>query len=111
MINICGRGVMAAAADLKSAGVIRTGSSPVARTICLGSTMVSASPCQGEYTGSIPVQDSISVGTRIGIAHCLRNSGLWVRIPPYRLSPPMAQLVAHFTLNEDVLGSSPSGRT
>lgn len=27
----------------------------------------------------------LSVGTRIGIAHCLRNSGLWVRVPPYRL--------------------------
>ena len=64
--------------------------------------MVSTEPCQGSSTGSIPVQDSIFqyhnglsasaegglqrswilwAGTRIGIAHCLRNNGLWVRIP------------------------------
>lgn len=73
--------------------------------------MVSASPCHGEYTGSIPVQDSISVGTRIGIAHCLRNNGLWVRIPPYRLIFPWRNKVAQYTLNVWVLGSSPSGRT
>lgn len=74
--------------------------------------MASTEPCQGSNTGSIPVQDSISAGTRIGIALCLRNKGLWVRVPPCRLIyPPIAQLAEHLTLNQGVLGSIPSGRT
>lgn len=42
----------------------RAGSSPAIRTIRLGSTMVSASLCHGEYTGSIPVQDSYWVAVQ-----------------------------------------------
>ena len=75
--------------------------------------MVSTEPCQGSNTGSIPVQDSILwAGTRIGIAHCLRNNGLWVRIPlgllllPWRNWQRTSLLMKGFWVRSPVEGLS-----